>query len=1314
MRRLCIVVSALAVALGLWAPTGQAAPSPATPATARASSTVAGADGFVTRGGPTPAQRSTHVTLPTGDRVRVSELADGRRTVDVTPAAREGSPPSFHTIERGGDLRVIPEDVRSLVPSRLDPGLFNVTELVEQGYDDASYDSLPLIVSLRDGRRTRIPAVEVTTRLESIDSVGVRLDKDRAARFGTALTRMAEAAERGRTTRSSGPLAGVEKVWLDRRVRSTLDESAGQVGAPTAWNAGLDGSGVTVAVLDSGIDTAHEDLAGAVVGERNFTLTPTPSDGGGHGTHVASIIAGTGAASDGSYRGMADGVDLLSGKVLDDNGNGVISWAIDGMEWAAEQDADIVNMSLGAGGPGGQQLSDAVERLTAEHGTLFVAATGNRGCDACVSHPAAAESAVAVGAVDKSDALADFSNRGPLPDSYGIKPDVTAPGVDIVAARSADGTMPPPAEPVNEDYIRASGTSMAAPHVAGLAALMLQAEPDLGPAELKAWLTSSAEPQAGHTIYEQGAGRVDIERAIGSRVLATPSSVSFGHFPWPHEGRDPVSSTVTYRNLGGDDVALDLSFDVARGDGATPPAGTLTTSSSTVTVPAGGTASVDVVLDTARGARGLYGGYLRAAAADGTTVRTPVGYHQEGERVELRIRGIARDGRPARGSASILNVDDGSVDAYRGLDADPTVPCTDEPYSASTCVRVPPGTYSVLGYVDTMPSYAPPDDPGTPLNRSLVGYPEIEVTEDTEVVLDARKATEALVDTPDHDTKRNHGAAMEIMFHRAPEQGAAVDWGLSMHPGSLLQERLFMQPTDEVSTGEFAAYTRWRLEAPRITLDVTQPRKAQLHPKYYRAEPFSDNSRQFPLLDGELDAEIVDAGLGRVQDVAAVDLDGKVALIQRSDAIPVAEQSNNAADAGAKLVAIYNDVPGVNSHPWPANVRLQVPTTWISHEEGETVRAMLADGPARVAAHGISASPYTYELVYAEEGAIPDELHYVASTDRLARMDSTVHSQLAPEMTMKTTWYPFQPWQRGSMSRWTPRPGGPRTLVAYLTPDSSTRWSHAVETPEKPYNFIWPHEDTAHLHLSSRPQTYAAGQRYRRNWYEQPLAPGANPMSPPTRTGDIVEVWLGMLDSASHFDSVYSNQFEQGLATDFRLYRGDQYIDGTTGRASGWFRAEPEPTRYRIEYDIDNNATWAKLSTRTRSVWTFTTRRPADGEQRVEPILGVDYDFDVDLHNRAPHPRERKGPHRIELTFSHPDGAEQRPVDEVALAVSYDDGGTWRKVRHLVERGDNHYVATVRSGRVRGEFLSVKLSAADDRGNTLRQRVIRAYALARR
>jgi subtilisin family serine protease len=365
------------------------------------------------------------VTLITGDRVTV---LDG--TISSVRPAKGREKVTFSRFVAGGHAYVLPNDARRLVATdRLDRRLFDVTTLVEFGYDDAHRDSVPLIVTHPEGRQAP-RAAAVSRALPSINGVAMAADKDDAAAVWEALTD-------GGTTRPAA--AGVSKVWLDGKRKSTLDQSVPRIGAPAVWEAGYTGAGVTVAVLDGGVDQTHPDLADREVAERNFSDAPDNVDFDGHGTHVASIVGGTGAKSGGRYRGVAPGVSIVDVKVLNDLGYGQDSWIIAGMEWAAEQGADIANLSLGTDDTTAvDPVEEAVESLSAEYGILFVCAAGNSGPRSySVGSPASSPAALSVGAVDRDDALADFSSRGPTEVSGAIKPDVTAPGSCSRTTRTA-------------------------------------------------------------------------------------------------------------------------------------------------------------------------------------------------------------------------------------------------------------------------------------------------------------------------------------------------------------------------------------------------------------------------------------------------------------------------------------------------------------------------------------------------------------------------------------------------------------------------------------------------------------------------------------------------------------------------------------------------------------------------------------------------------------------------------------------------------------------------------------------------------------
>ena len=267
----------------------------------------------------------------------------------------------------------------------LDKRLFNVTQLLADGYDDAHTDQLPLIVTYTDAAaRARTQAVPSGADQGPHPQQHPGRGADRGPRRTppTSGPRSPAARRRRRAPATQPSFAGgIAKVWLDGKVKADLADTTAQIGAPEVWAAATPAQGVDVAVLDTGVDTDHPDLAGRIAEPASFVPDEDVTDRHGHGTHVASTIAGTGAASDGKEKGVAPGARLHIGKVLDNDGSGQDSWIIAGMEWAArDQHAKIISMSLG-GGPtdGTDPMSQAVNALSAETGALFIIAAGNAG-----------------------------------------------------------------------------------------------------------------------------------------------------------------------------------------------------------------------------------------------------------------------------------------------------------------------------------------------------------------------------------------------------------------------------------------------------------------------------------------------------------------------------------------------------------------------------------------------------------------------------------------------------------------------------------------------------------------------------------------------------------------------------------------------------------------------------------------------------------------------------------------------------------------------------------------------------------------------
>jgi subtilisin family serine protease len=653
-----------------------------------------------------PTTKPVTVTLITGDKVTVA--GNDRATIKRGPGR---SKVTFAVSRANGHLRVVPSDALSLLRSgRVDPRLFDITTLIEFGYDDRR-DNVPLIVTGPAG--TARAATAGVSQQRAVPG-GTAM---RAAKAGIGSVWQGLSA----SVRGSVPARGAaaSKIWLDGLRKPTLKESVPQIGAPAAWSAGLDGAGVKVAVVDTGIDETHPDLAGRVAAAQDFTVDGHTRDLVGHGTHVAATIGSTGAA-EGGYKGVAPGVSLLSAKVCVDYGCEE-SWILAGMQWAAEQGAKVINMSLGGGDtPEQDPVEAAVEQLTAERGTLFVISAGNAGQDESIGSPGSADAALTVGAVTKADELADFSSRGPRVGDAALKPDITAPGVDIVAANSKDGFLGEP----GALHLSLSGTSMAAPHVAGSAAILAQQHPTWTPAQLKAALMGSAKPKDDIAIFAQGAGRVDVAKAITQTVVSDPPSVSFGRQIWPHQDDTPDARQVTYRNNGTADVTVNLALTGA-------PAAVFTLSANTVTVPAGGSASVTLTSDTrADVPDGRHGGHLTATGG-GTTVVTPFAVDKEVESYDVTVDRLDRNGEPTGDSiVFLMNQENGQV--YDLFSEDP-----------SLRKRAPKGAYSVITWIYSGTEEAP--------EVSMVTDPTVVIDKALTITMDARAAKPISMTVPKED-----------------------------------------------------------------------------------------------------------------------------------------------------------------------------------------------------------------------------------------------------------------------------------------------------------------------------------------------------------------------------------------------------------------------------------------------------------------------------------------------------------------------------------------------------------------------------------
>ncbi|WP_144127886.1 S8 family serine peptidase [Catellatospora sichuanensis] len=1213
----------------------------------------------------------TTVTLITGDRAVLRTDANGMHSAGLE---RDGLPASdYLTRQRGADLYVIPaEAVPLLAGGLLDEELFNVSGLVAQGYDDASTDTIPLLAVAKDdaaAARGVLPVPKEATRgrtLPSASAVAFTAPKNKTAQVWSDLAAEATGAGGPRTT-----------IWLDRKVSASLDSSVPAIGAPAAWSAGFDGAGTKVAVLDTGYDAAHPDLAGRVVAEQNFTYTWKIDDFDGHGTHVASTIAGSGAASQGRSRGVAPSAQLLVGKVLDDYGHGQTSWIIAGMEWAVAQGADVVNMSLGSESPDcTDPLAVAVEHLAATSGALFVVAAGNAGPGrSTVSSPGCAPSVLTVGAVDDKGATAQFSSRGAVAGGGRSKPDLAAPGVAIMAAKAGGNG--------DNAYTALSGTSMAAPHVAGAAAILAQQHPDWTPARIKAALVSAAHPRTASRVQEQGAGMLDVARATRQTVLG-PGLVDVAAFSWPH-GRDQTATAhIAYTNTASTPVTLNVKLGEVTGeDGAPAPRGMVSLGAGSVTVPAGGTAEVPVTVDAsaklALEAYGSFGGRLTARTADGSQeVVTPFAFWVEPETVELTIRTTDRRGEGATFSSSVevTGLDDATWQDYFPAGV------------REQTMRLRAGRYAISAFIFS-------GEPGTTGQQGVaqsvayLGDPEIVLDRDTVLHYDARRAHRIRVEAD----------------RPAESQGLRLDYGRwwdrwlvtgGMTLGKYTDE-VYAAPTGKARTGGFEFSATWRMFAPELSVTVAGD-GAAVPVEYLPRSPALPDTRI---------AELVDAGSGTAAELAAAGATGRLVLV--NSPTDVNQAVYEATNAGALGVVLAHDAPG----RWLPRLYAgpSLPTLSVTQPVEEQLRGRLAKGPVRLAWQGtpVSRSPYVYNLSFIADGRINGALRVKHHDDRLARVQTDWYTKGAPA-SFYDVMFVQRPYAAdfnlGANLVGDVHPlDAPVTRVEYYTPDSTLWWHGAISG-------TWNGLDT------DGPRRHVAG-RSSESWYKQPARPGVGW----TYTG--VRAPIGIREANTVTASIPlwrdSDPHHFGQAAAYDYGRVDLYRNGTLfGRGEadqpGYMvlQVPDAPADYRLRLyvqrspEVDPN--W-QMSFGTDTFWRFRSARPADGVAERLPLLLPEYDMELDLYNLAP----AVSHYPVRLSAEGQPGYDAGRIVAARAWVSYgapteaSEITDWMEVP-VVHTGEG-WVAQVNNAAASGRYVSLKVDLLDEHGNGVEQAIVRAYGV---
>ncbi|MGC4940554.1 S8 family serine peptidase [Kribbella sp. DT2] len=1151
-----------------------------------------------------------------------------------------------------GDTFVLPDEAMPYVATgRLDKQLFNLSELVAQGYDNARTPELPLIVTgASDGLRSKqtlLPGATVARELPSVGGSAVRAGRSGVSTLWSALT--SGSATRAKQAPGAAPAfaAGVDKVWLDGKAKALLADSTAQIGAPAAWEAGATGAGVRVAVLDSGVDTTHPDLAPRIVATQSFVAGEDVVDRNGHGTHTASTVAGTGAASDGKEKGVAPGADLVVGKVLGDSGSGPISGIIAGMEWAARTEhAKVINMSLGTAAWHTQDdpLSQAVNQLSAETGALFVIAAGNSGnTPYAVSAPGTADSALTVGAVDSSDQLAGFSSVGPRMFDDGLKPDLTAPGVDILAARSQqmnDG---------GEGYYRSdSGTSMAAPHVAGAAVLLAQQHPEWTGQQLKDALMSTTALTPSYTPYEAGSGRLDVAAAYLRNQIVATGSVDAGLVA---PGSIPVKRQLTYRNTTDRPITLQLS---------TSPAGVFTTAAGQVTVPARGSSSVGLVA-TPKGLQpGQYAAQVVARSATGS-VHTAVGLAVEPKKHDLTVQLKDRTGKPVSGEVEVTGADGRTTVLW--------VP------NGKYTSRWAPGSYTVVATLDVPGSHGPHS-----LGLAVLTAPEVNLTTDRTVVLDASRTREVKVATPNPTTVRTSRVDLFRSFTSAPSPNDAQALHAILMPPPAYDSLWALPTKTKVQKGSFVFTTRFRAEQTPLKIS-------------YAGRSLDDSLLVQPgspaFRSGTTRVGTVFAGTGKPVEYKGLSARGKAVVVRSSIDVATTEQAAAAHAAGAAMLLVVNDTDGRKSD-WSGNPdglnTGPIPTASLTLDDGEALITRLEHGQTELAVEAHPVPAYLYDLADYHQGRIPDDPSAATGPGSLARIENDFaapNGQVVRESREDSPayehWPAAYPYAGYGMTRVPPFPRKPAV-------GHRTDWVSAGVNWQQ-YGSIdgW---STFTDIVSYQPRSVR-----NERWFGPIVRPRILGFEVPHRVGNAMG---GMIAGFGDGGSAHSGDSLMGRS--FALFQGDQQLAQNGPRPEfGVGGLSPEKLPYRLVVDTVGNTDLTPYSSGTHTEWTFTS---GEAEDQALPLAQLDYTAEVDAAGRA----KRNSVFTIRPSVLG--GGD--PVRSVALEISYDDGASWQR-QNLQENKGTWKTQLRAPGRA--EQVSIRVTAKQRNGDGITQTVNQAFGL---
>ena len=1203
-------------------------------------------------------------TLITGEKVNAIVNSQGGLS-GIRLAGASGEERMTSVFSRGGNVYVIPQTAQELVDNHmLDMELFNLTKLHASGYDDASTEQLPVIVEYHKGTLQGpavpnvLPGTSLNGELEIIDSAAISIAKDQAT--GVMQQLLADSS--------------VEGVWLDAMVQShdsakaeTLTPTVPLTGAYGKYANLFNGQGVKVAVLDTGYDIEHPDLAGKVVASQAFVYPASIDDLAGHGTHVASTIAGTGAASNGKWVGVAPGAELIIGKVLGDTGSGSTSGILNGMIWAVDSGADIVSMSLGGystacDGP----LVDAVEALSDQ--ALFVISAGNSYTRESIGVPGCAPSALTVGAIDRDNNTAIFSSRGPSPDGHSAKPDIASQGVDVVAgAVGGQGALA---------YTSMSGTSMAAPHVSGGAAIVLQARPELTPKELKQVLTSSVVDTNAH-VLEQGAGPMDVNRAVVQSVIAAPN-LELGHFEY--EGNTDIHYTqVSLRNISDADVELKVRMELIGEDGKTQLPATLAgLGVKTVVVPANGEVSVPVWIDPSvalrNSAYGSITGRIKGQSVGKQDVQltVPFSFWIEQPMVKLTVSALDRFGLAADTPSKfyIMNAEDEWASYSTFADGTRTL-------------TIPKGEYSVVANIMTFDN---PKSGGLVESAAMMAKLGQKLDSDTQMVFDASQATkvEFKTDKPISNQGFAFGFTYALDDNKVAQAGAyelAPDYVNDIYGWSQGRDDRLMT---FVSTRAFAPEAALTTDSG-MQIDYIKPGAALS-------------------FNGTGSAELAYAGvIDYSTDWSQVEVAGKVALVDVPYYITtslVTQLMNKGA------TGLLVNRPGTDGRYKPSLLGTpKVPVAMITANTADMLKEELDKGAVTLNWSGTAPeyTPYAYSLNHVTKGAVDSGLIRVHD-HKLGRVDASYYST----NDVRPGWTDVMA-SMGALREFYSS-GSPQMLMLptkrteYFSVDDNISWTNVV---------MGASVINSQGALFDGPRQYVAGEHEQTSWFK--AARGATLYTSGTplvnrMTNQLRWAIPAYGDAAGH-DGVsgYNGSYSYAIA-----------VNGeSTTLINGMLELGDETNEitYLVNYYQRGVASgYESMGSEYMTQFTFQTDVETQGSQ---PILVPHIDLPLAMDNTF-------AAHKP-MSFNVSGVMDrQSQVDLSEVKVRYSYGNECRLLRYTycettnrvdlgamqdanVEQVNGQWVATIPNDTDAGNYVHLHIEMMGQNGSSVTQTVVRAY-----